>query len=99
MKDSYNFLEHRQWTYFIYISRTQARSKTEAARTKLAQEEFKELQNARQEAIQRKKAEKKKMSGEAETKLSAEALRKKEEKERARQLKKSGQRVKMLRSG
>lgn len=76
----------------------QARSKTDAARTKAAQEAFKELQNARQEALQRKKAEKKKLMEEADAKLSAEALRKKEEKERARQMKKSGPKVKMLRS-
>ncbi|WRX13307.1 hypothetical protein QQP08_005794 [Theobroma cacao] len=34
-----------------------ARSKTEAARVKAAQEAYKELQNARQEALQKKKAE------------------------------------------
>lgn len=76
----------------------QARNKTEAARSKVAQEEFKEMQGARQEAVQRKKAERRKQSEEAEAKLSAEALRKKEEKERARQLKKSMPRVKMLRT-
>lgn len=51
----------------------------------------------RQEALQKKKAEKKKLLEEVETKLSAEALHKKEEKERARLLKKSGPKVKMLR--
>lgn len=76
----------------------QARSKTDAARTKAAQEAFRELQSTRQEALQRKKAEKKKLLEEADAKLSAEALRKKEEKERARQMKKSGPKVKMLRS-
>ncbi|WRX16266.1 PAT complex subunit CCDC47 - like 2 [Theobroma cacao] len=35
---------------------SQARSKTEAARVKAAQEAYKELQNARQEALQKKKA-------------------------------------------
>lgn len=80
-----------------YKLSSQARSKTEAARVKLAQEAYKEQQYARQEAIQRKKVEKKKATEEAETKLSAEALRKREEKERARQHKKSGPRVKMLR--
>ena len=65
----------------------------------MAQEAYRELQNARQEALQRRKAEKKKLMEEAEAKLTAEALRKREEKERARQLKKSGPRVKMLRSG
>ncbi|THU71106.1 hypothetical protein C4D60_Mb08t32050 [Musa balbisiana] len=74
-----------------------ARSKTEAARAKAAQEAYKELQNARQEALQKKKAEKKKIVEEVEAKLSAEALRKKEDKERARQLKKAGPRLKMLR--
>ncbi|RZR93790.1 hypothetical protein BHM03_00022364 [Ensete ventricosum] len=75
----------------------QARSKTETARAKAAQEAYKELQNARQEALQKKKAEKKKLMEEVEAKLSAEALRKKEDKERARQLKKGGPRLKMLR--
>jgi septal ring factor EnvC (AmiA/AmiB activator) len=76
----------------------QARSKTDGARTKAAQEAFRELQSARQEALQRKKAEKKKLLEEVDAKLSAEALRRKEEKERARQMKKSGPKVKMLRS-
>lgn len=75
----------------------QARSKPEAARAKLAQEVYKELQYARQEAIQRKKAEKKKMMEEAELKLNAEALRKREAKERARQLKKAMPKIKMSR--
>ncbi|KAJ4758450.1 Coiled-coil domain-containing protein 47 [Rhynchospora pubera] len=81
-----------------YKLSSQARSKTEGARSKAAQEEFKEMQSLRQEAAQRKKAERKKQSEEAEAKLSAEALRKKEEKERARQLKKSMPRVKMMRT-
>ncbi|CAN1143572.1 Uncharacterized protein At5g49945 [Linum perenne] len=72
----------------------QARSKTEAARNKAAQEAFKELQNARQEALLRKKAEKKE---EAEAKLSAEALRRKEAKDRARQAKKAMPKMKMSR--
>ncbi|KAJ4717414.1 DUF1682 family protein [Melia azedarach] len=75
----------------------QGRSKTEAARQKVAQEAYKELQNARQEALQRKKAEKKKMMEEAEAKLSAETLRKKEAKERARQMKKGMPKIKMSR--
>ncbi|KAK4777619.1 hypothetical protein SAY87_017806 [Trapa incisa] len=75
----------------------QARSKTEAARTKAAQEAFKELQNARQEALQKRKAERKKLMEEAEAKLSAEALRKKETKERARQMKKAMPKMKMTR--
>ncbi|URE42024.1 hypothetical protein MUK42_16115 [Musa troglodytarum] len=72
-------------------------AQTEAARAKAAQEAHKELQNARQEAMQKKKAEKKKLMEEVEAKLGAEALRKKEDKERARQLKKAGPRLKMLR--
>lgn len=75
----------------------QARSKTEAARQKAAQEAYKELQNARQEAMQRKKAERKKMIEESEAKLSAEAIRKKEAKERARQMKKAVPKMKMTR--
>lgn len=84
---------------FLLIVGKQARSKPEAARAKLAQEVYKELQNARQEAIQRKKAEKKKMMEETESKLNAEALRKKEAKERARQLKKAMPKIKMSRGG
>uniref|UniRef100_A0A1J3FGB1 DUF1682 domain-containing protein n=1 Tax=Noccaea caerulescens TaxID=107243 RepID=A0A1J3FGB1_NOCCA len=75
----------------------QARNKTDGARQKAAQEAYKELENVRQEALQRKKAEKKKILEEAEAKLSAEALRKKEAKERARQMKKSMPKVKMSR--
>ncbi|XP_071729836.1 uncharacterized protein At5g49945-like [Rutidosis leptorrhynchoides] len=87
--------------YIDFIGRyklsSQARSKPEAARAKLAQEVYKELQSARQETIQRKKAEKKKMMEEAESKLNAEALRKREAKERARQLKKAMPKIKMSR--
>ncbi|KAF9622462.1 hypothetical protein IFM89_031668 [Coptis chinensis] len=75
----------------------QARSKTDVARAKVAQEVYKELQNARQEALQKKKAEKKKMVEEAEAKLSAEAIRKKEAKDRAKQMKKVMPKVKMTR--
>ncbi|KAG4980889.1 hypothetical protein JHK82_034135 [Glycine max] len=75
----------------------QARSKTEAARQKAAVEAQKELRNAQQEAMQRRKAERKKMVEEAEAKLSAEAIRKKEAKERARQMKKAMPRMKMAR--
>lgn len=75
----------------------QARSKTDAARAKATQEAYKELQNARQEALQLKKAEKKKLLEEAAAKLSAEALRKREAKERARQMKKAMPKVKMSR--
>lgn len=75
-----------------------ARAKTETARAKAAQEAYKELQNARQEALQKKKAERRKMLEEAEAKLSAEAIRKKEAKERARQMKKAMPKVKMTRA-
>lgn len=81
-----------------YKLSSQARSKTDAARSKAAQEVYKELQGIRQEAIQRKKAERKKMLEEAEAKLSAEAIRKKEAKDRARQMKKAIPKVKMTRA-
>ncbi|ESW20549.1 hypothetical protein PHAVU_006G218500 [Phaseolus vulgaris] len=80
-----------------YKLSSQARSKTEGARQKAALEAQKELRNAQQEAMQRRKAERKKMLEEAEAKLSAEAIRKKEAKERARQMKKSMPRMKMAR--
>ncbi|KAK7302361.1 hypothetical protein RJT34_13248 [Clitoria ternatea] len=80
-----------------YKLSSQARSKTETARQKVAQEAQKELRNAQQEAMQRRKAERKKMMEEAEAKLSAEAIRKKEAKERARQMKKAMPRMKMAR--
>uniref|UniRef100_A0A7N0TW65 Coiled-coil domain-containing protein 47 n=1 Tax=Kalanchoe fedtschenkoi TaxID=63787 RepID=A0A7N0TW65_KALFE len=80
-----------------YKLSSQARSKTETARAKAAQEAYRELQNARQEALQQKKAEKKKQMEEAAAKLSAEALRKREAKERARQMKKAMPKVKMSR--
>ncbi|XP_077234223.1 uncharacterized protein At5g49945-like isoform X2 [Tasmannia lanceolata] len=76
----------------------QARSKAEGARSKAAQEAYKELQIARQEALQKKKAERKKMMEEAEAKFSAELIRKKEEKERARQMKKAMPKMKMTRT-
>lgn len=78
--------------------KVQARSKTEITRMKLAQEAHKEQQNARQETLQRKKAERKKLMEEAEAKLGAEAVKRKEAKERARQMKKSMPRVKMTRA-
>ncbi|XP_041014071.1 uncharacterized protein At5g49945-like [Juglans microcarpa x Juglans regia] len=81
-----------------YKLSSQARLKTEAARLKAAQEAYKELQNARQEALQKKKAERKKIMEEAEAKLSAESVRKKEAKERARQMKKGMPKVKMTRA-
>lgn len=76
----------------------QARTKTEAARSKVAQELYRELQNARQDALQRKKAEQRKKLEEAEAKLSAEALRRKEAKEKARQMKKSMPKMKMTKA-
>ncbi|TQE07385.1 hypothetical protein C1H46_007038 [Malus baccata] len=80
-----------------YKLSSQARSKTEAIRSKAAQEAYKELQNARQEALQRKKAERRKMMEEVEAKLSADGIRKKEAKERARQMKKAMPKIKMTR--
>ncbi|CAN8253540.1 unnamed protein product [Cochlearia groenlandica] len=80
-----------------YRLSSQARNKTESGRQKAAEEAYKELQYARQEALQKKKAEKKKMMEEAEAKLSAEVIRKKETKERARQVKKALPKVKMSR--
>ncbi|XP_027113221.2 uncharacterized protein At5g49945 [Coffea eugenioides] len=81
-----------------YKLSSHARSKTEAARLKVAQEIYKELQNTRQEALQKKKADQRKKMEEAEAKLSAEALRKKEAKERARQMKKAMPKMKMTRA-
>ncbi|XP_030459216.1 uncharacterized protein At5g49945 [Syzygium oleosum] len=81
-----------------YKLSSQARTKTEAVRSKIQQEAYKELHNARQEAMQKKKAEKKRMLEEAEAKLSAESLRKKEAKERARQMKKAMPKMKMTRA-
>nr|GEV85928.1 hypothetical protein CTI12_AA198100 [Tanacetum cinerariifolium] len=82
-----------------YKLSSQARSKTEAARAKVAQEVHKELQNARQAALQRKKAERRKIMEEAESQLAAEILRKREAKERARQQKKALPKIKMSRGG
>ncbi|XP_050209476.1 uncharacterized protein At5g49945-like [Mercurialis annua] len=81
-----------------YKLSSQARSKTDSTRVKAAQEAHKELQNVRQEALQRKKAERRKMLEEAEAKLGAEAIRKKEAKERARQMKKAMPKMKMTRA-
>lgn len=81
-----------------YKLSSQVRSKTEGARVKAAQEAYKEVQNARQEALQKKKAERRKIMEETEAKLSAEALRKREAKERARQMKKAAPKVKMTRA-
>ncbi|KAG0476916.1 hypothetical protein HPP92_013757 [Vanilla planifolia] len=81
-----------------YKLSSQARPKTETARAKSAQEAFKEQQSKRQEVLQKKKAEKKKQMEEAEVKLSSEVIRKREEKERARQMKKLMPKVKMMKS-
>ncbi|KAM7265661.1 hypothetical protein ACFE04_003344 [Oxalis oulophora] len=81
-----------------YKLSSQARSKAETARVKAAQEAHRELLNARQEALHRRKADRRKMIEEAEAKLSAEALRKKEAKERARQSKKAMPKIKMTRA-
>lgn len=84
-------------TITMLLFHSQARSKTDGARQKVAQEVYRELQNARQEALQKKKADRKKLIEEAEAKLNAESIRKKEAKERARQLKKGMPKVKMSR--
>ncbi|XP_074275041.1 uncharacterized protein At5g49945 [Silene latifolia] len=88
--------------YIDFVGRyklsSQARSKTDGARVKVAQEVYKELQNARQEALQRKKQDRRKMLEEAEAKMSAEAIRKKDAKERARQTKKGMPKMKMSRA-
>lgn len=88
--------------YIDFIGRyklsSQARAKTEAARQKVAQEMYREFQNARQEVLQKKKVERRKLIEEAEAKLSAEAIRKKDAKERARQMKKAMPKVKMSRT-
>ncbi|KAL3515703.1 hypothetical protein ACH5RR_022605 [Cinchona calisaya] len=81
-----------------YKLSSQARSKTEGARLKVAQEVYKELQNARQEALQKRKADQRKKMEEVDAKLSAEALRKKEAKEHARQMKKAMPKMKMTRA-
>lgn len=81
-----------------YKISSHARTKTEAARAKVAQEIYKELQYARQDALQKKKAEQRKKLEEAEAKLSAEALRKKEAKDRSRQMKKAMPKMKMTKA-
>lgn len=81
----------------MFLDLMKARNKTETCRQKAAEEAYKELQNARQEALQKKKAERKKLMEEAEAKLSAEVIRKKEVKERARQVKKAMPKIKMSR--
>ncbi|KAL3635237.1 hypothetical protein CASFOL_019784 [Castilleja foliolosa] len=81
-----------------YKLSSHARSKTEASRAKVAQEIYRELQYVRQDALQKKKADQRKKLEEAETKLSAEALRKREAKERARQMKKAMPKMKMTKA-
>eukprot|EP00249_Psilotum_nudum_P010277 c22444_g1_i1 orf=104-1621(+) len=76
----------------------QSRARAEAARAKVAQEAFKEAQSARQEALQKKRDERRKALDDSELKLTPDALHKKEEKERLRQLKKSMPRIKMTRA-
>lgn len=76
----------------------QAFRKAEESRLQIAKEILKETQSARLEALQRKKEEKRRAMEEVELKLSPEALRKREEKERARQLKKSMPKMRMARS-
>lgn len=96
--DSTKICQLSRNSFELLFVQLQARSKTEATRSKAAQEAYKELQNVRQEALQKKKAERKKMMEEAEAKLGAEAIRKKDAKERARQMKKGMPKVKMTRA-
>ncbi|KAG9141850.1 hypothetical protein Leryth_013975 [Lithospermum erythrorhizon] len=81
-----------------YKLSSHARSKTEAARQKVAQEIHKELLSARQEDMKKRKAEQRKKLEEAEAQLSAEFVRKREAKERARQMKKAVPKMKMTRN-
>lgn len=77
----------------------QAKTKADSARAKVAHEAFKETQSARQEALLKRKEERRKALEDVElSKLSPEGLRKREEKERARQMKKSMPKVKMTRA-
>lgn len=64
----------------------------------MAQEIHKELLYARQEDLKKKKAEQRKRLEEAEAQLSAEVLRKREAKERARQMKKAIPKTKLTRN-
>lgn len=87
------------WTLIRDIVSIQTKSKADTARAKIAKEVFKENLSARQEALVRKKEERRKVLEEAElSKLSPEALRKREDKERARQMKKNMPKVKMTRA-
>ncbi|MCO5606616.1 hypothetical protein L7F22_060804 [Adiantum nelumboides] len=81
-----------------YKLSTQLHTKADAARAKVAQEVFKEAQTARQEALQKKKHERRKALESIDTKLSVEAVRKREEKERLRQMKKAMPRMKISRA-
>ncbi|KAI5077911.1 hypothetical protein GOP47_0007735 [Adiantum capillus-veneris] len=81
-----------------YKLSTQLRAKADAARAKVAQEAFKEAQTARQEASQKRKQERRKAFESVDSKLSVEAIRKREEKERLRQMKKSMPRIKISRA-
>ncbi|KAK3264747.1 hypothetical protein CYMTET_26528, partial [Cymbomonas tetramitiformis] len=72
-----------------------AKAKSDAIRAKVEAAAFKETLSSRQEAIWRKKAEKKEAEREAEANLSKEAIRKREVKERKQQLKKSQAKMKI----
>ncbi|KAL3693394.1 hypothetical protein R1sor_007045 [Riccia sorocarpa] len=90
--------------YFIdavgrYKLSPQARAKADAIRDKVARQVFKETEKDRQEALLRRKEERRKALEEAEAaRLSPEALRRREDKERARQMKKSMPKIKMTRA-
>ncbi|KAH7438521.1 hypothetical protein KP509_04G018600 [Ceratopteris richardii] len=76
----------------------QLRAKADAARAKVAHEAFKEAQTARQEALQKMKEEKRRALENSGSKLTMEALRKREEKQRLRLMKKAMPRIKVSRA-
>lgn len=81
-----------------YKLSVQLRAKAESARAKVAQEAFKDAQGARQEALLKKKEERRKALESSDSRLSVETLRKREEKERLRQMKKAMPRIKVSRA-
>ncbi|KAH7681005.1 Formin homology 2 domain (FH2 domain)-containing protein [Dioscorea alata] len=63
-----------------YKLSSQVRSRTNAARLKAAQDTSKELQNARQEALQKQNEERRKFMEEADAKFSTDAINRRQEK-------------------
>mmetsp|Transcript_21450 Transcript_21450/g.29811 ORF Transcript_21450/g.29811 Transcript_21450/m.29811 type:complete len:475 (+) Transcript_21450:80-1504(+) len=74
-----------------------AKNKAIKARAQVEEVAFKSTYHERQQAVWRRKADKKAAEEEAESNMSREAIRKKEERERRRQLKKSEQKMKLVR--